>query len=482
MKVLFLASEVAPFAKTGGLADVAGALPLALHQQGQEVAVFLPKYRMVSENGFSCESTGVKLAIPVGEQAIPCAIEKTAFPGTDVPVYLVVCDPYFDREGLYQKNGRDYPDNLERFTLFNRAILETVKRIGFKPDVIHANDWQTALVPTYLKTLLADDPFFQGVPTLYTVHNLAYQGSFPKEQLPLMGLGPEVFSIDGLEFYGSVNLMKGGLVFADRLSTVSRRYSEEIQTEEFGCGMEGVLKARRHVLTGILNGVDYTTWNPETDSLIAKTYSAGDRSGKAVCKQALQARYGLPQRADVPLLGVISRLADQKGFDLLAEIFDSLMAMEVQFVLLGTGDPKYHKLFEQMAKRYPDRCGIALSFDNALAHQIEAGADLFLMPSRYEPCGLNQMYSLKYGTIPVVRATGGLADTVEDFDPRTGKGNGFVFLEPEPKAFLDAIRRALRTYARKEVWDALVVRAMESDFSWDRSARQYLALYRQMIA
>jgi len=482
MKVLFLASEVAPFAKTGGLADVAGALPLALQQQGQEVAVFLPKYRMISKNGFSCESTGIKLAIPVGDQAVACAIEKTPFPGTDVPVYLVVCDPYFDREGLYQKNGRDYPDNLERFTLFNRAILETVKRIGFKPDVIHANDWQTALAPTYLKTLLAKDPFFQGIPALYTVHNLAYQGSFPKEQLPLTGLGPEVFSINGLEFYGSVNLMKGGLVFADRLSTVSRRYSEEIQTKEFGCGMEGVLKARRNVLTGILNGVDYATWNPETDSLIAKAYSAADRSGKAVCKQALQARYGLPQRADVPLLGVISRLADQKGFDLLAEIFDSLMVLDVQFVLLGTGDPEYHELFEQMAKRYADRCGIALTFDNALAHQIEAGADLFLMPSRYEPCGLNQMYSLKYGTIPVVRATGGLADTVEEYDPRTGKGNGFVFLEPEPKAFLGAIRRALRTYARRKVWDALVVRAMQMDFSWDRSARQYLALYREMIA
>ncbi len=480
MRILFLASEVAPFAKTGGLADVAGALPMALQNRGQEVALFLPKYRTVSEDHFPVESTGLTVSVPVGEREVSCAIEKTTFPGTDLPVYLVVYPAYFDREGLYQENGRDYPDNLERFVLFNRAALHAVKKIGFQPDIIHAHDWQTALVPVYLKTLLADDRFFKGVPVLFTIHNLAYQGSFLKEQLPLTGLGWELYNVDGMEFYDSVNLMKGGLVFADRLSTVSRRYSEEIQTEDFGCGLDGILRARRNVLSGILNGVDYDVWNPETDSLIPKTYGVSDLSGKAECKRVLQKRYQLPQRADVPLLGMVSRLADQKGFDILAEALDYLMALDVQFVLLGTGDPEYHRLFKRMAKRFPDKCSVALQFDNALAHLVEAGSDLFLMPSRYEPCGLNQMYSLKYGTIPVVRAVGGLADTVQEFHPRSGKGNGFVFEKPQPKELFWAVKRAIDMYVHKEVWEKLVVRAMQMDFSWDRSAREYVTLYQKM--
>jgi len=480
MKVLLLASEMVPFAKTGGLADVAGALPSALNRQGVDVTAFLPKYRCIGGGRFSLEPTGLTLSIPVGDRSVPCSIEKTLLPETAVPVYLVCCDEFFDRDGLYQDKGKDYPDNLERFTLFSRAVLEALKKLDIQPDVIHANDWQTALIPVYLKTQLAEDSFFRATKTLFTIHNLAYQGLFPKEKFPLTGLDQELFSIHGLEFYNKVNLLKGGLLFSDRLSTVSRRYSEEIQTPEYGCGLEGVLKDRREFLSGVLNGVDYQAWSPESDSLIAKNFSAKDLSGKAACKKALQKTYGLPQVPDAPLLGVISRLADQKGFDLLDEIFEDLMALSVQFVLLGTGDPKYHKRFELLAAKYPKKCGVALKFDNALAHQIEAGADLFLMPSRYEPCGLNQMYSLRYGTIPVVRATGGLADTVEDYHPKSGRGNGFVFEKANSKAFLKALRRALKVYAHQERWQSLMGHAMRMDFSWDRSAEQYLALYQSM--
>lgn len=481
MKIVYLASEVAPLAKTGGLADVAGALPAALKHQGHEVILFLPKYRLIKNGPYQPEKLGLNFSIPIGTRKVDCSIEKMFLPDTDIPVFLVACDAYFNRDGLYQESGRDYPDNLERFTLFNRAVLETLKKISFKPDVIHANDWQTALVPIYLKTLLKEDRFFSKVKTLYTIHNLAYQGTSPKEQLPLTGLGWDIFHINGLEFYDTVNLMKGGLIFSDQISTVSRRYSEEIQTADFGCGLDGVLKSRKADLTGILNGVDYGVWNPETDPLIACKYSARDWTGKADCKRELQQVYGLPQLDDVPVLGVISRLADQKGFDILAEMFDYLMAFPVQFVLLGTGDPEYHRLFESMAKRFPEKCGIALKFDNRLAHQIEAGSDFFLMPSRYEPCGLNQMYSLKYGTIPVVRATGGLADTVVEYDPKSEKGNGFVFQEPDPKEFFWAIMRGRELYARKPDWIKMVVRAMQMDFSWDRSAKEYIALYEKMV-
>lgn len=479
MKILFLASEVVPLAKTGGLADVAGALPPALKQRGHEVIVFLPKYRPVKASGVETKDTGIKLSIPVGDSTIGCSIEKTFLPSGEVPVYLVVSEPYYGREGLYQEGGEDYPDNLERYTLFCRAALESLKEINFQPDVIHCNDWQTALVPIYLKTIMANDPFFGRAKTLYTIHNLGYQGIFPKESLPLTGLGWDQFTIDRLEYYDSINLMKGAIVYADRLSTVSQKYSEEIQTTEFGFGLEGVLESRKDVLTGILNGADYSSWNPETDALIPATYSTEDLSGKAKCKEQLQKEYTLPQKPDIPVLGVISRLADQKGFDVLVEMFDYLMALPVQFVLLGTG-PKYHSVFEKMAQRFPHKCGIALKFDNRLAHLIEAGSDLFLMPSRYEPCGLNQMYSLKYGTLPVVRATGGLADTVKEFDPLTGEGNGFVFEDPDPKEFFWAIYRGIQAYEKKDTWKRLMKRAMLMDFSWDVAAGKYIGLYRSM--
>ncbi len=480
MKILYLSSEVAPFAKTGGLADVAGALPVALQQRGHEVAVMMPRYGGLSQGKYQIAPTGVEFAIPIGGQSMICKIEKTFLPESRVPLFLTACPPYFDRDGLYQTGGKDYPDNLERFVFFCRAVLQAVELLKFKPDIIHVNDWQTALVPVYLKEELAAKAFFQDCKTLLTIHNLAYQGNFPRDRYDLTSLDWRLFTMEGLEFYGSFNLLKGGLLFSDRLTTVSQHYSEEIQTEEYGCGLDGVLRARRSALSGILNGVDYSIWNPETDRLIARNYNSTCLTGKKVCKEALQKIYGLPPRPDVPLLGIISRLADQKGFDLLTEVFDYLMAFDVQFVLLGTGDPEYHRVFEALAKRYPEQCGVKLRFDNALAHQIEAGADLFLMPSQYEPCGMNQMYSLKYGTIPVVRATGGLADTVQEYDPKTGQGNGFRFEDMNPKQFFWAVKRAMDLFRNKDVWTGLMCRAMQQDFSWNRSAGRYEALYKTL--
>lgn len=480
MKILYLSSEVTPFAKTGGLADVAGALPVALQKRGHEVSVFMPRYGTLSQSKYRIVPTGVEFSLPIGGQSMNCRIEKTFLPESRVPLYLTACAPFFDREGLYQTAGRDYPDNLERFVFFCRAVLQALEPLQFKPDIIHVNDWQTALVPVYLKEELGARPFFQNCKTLMTIHNLAYQGNFPRDRYDLTALDWKLFSMEGLEFYGSFNLLKGGLLFSDRLTTVSQHYSEEIQTEEYGCGLDGVLRARRAVLSGILNGVDYAIWNPETDPLIARNYSAEDFSGKKACKEALQTIYGLPPRSNIPLLGIISRLADQKGFDLLTEVFDYLMAFDVQFVLLGTGDPEYHRVFEALEKRYPEQCGVKLRFDNAVAHQIEAGADLFLMPSQYEPCGMNQMYSLKYGTIPVVRATGGLADTVQEYDPKTGQGNGFRFEDMDPKQFFWAVKRAMDLFRNPAAWTALMRRAMRQDFSWDRSASRYEALYKTL--
>jgi len=416
----------------------------------------------------------------IGDEIVAGSVEVATIPDSNVKVYLIANDDYFNRPELYGESGKDYEDNIERFTFFCRGILQFLKKSGIKPDILHCNDWQSALIPIYLKT--TPDTFYSGMKTLYTIHNLAYQGIFPKEQLPLTGLGPKMFTIDGLEYYGNISLAKGGLLYADHLSTVSQKYSEEIQTPEFGCRLDGVLRVLSSKLDGILNGVDYNLWNPETDALIVKNFSPTDLSGKAACKKDLQKIMGLKQDPKTPLLSVISRLADQKGFDLLAEIVDYVLGLGVQFVLLGTGSPDYHQLFTELAERYPKQVGVALKYDNTLAHKIEAGSDIFLMPSRYEPCGLNQMYSLKYGTIPVVRATGGLADTITEYDPKTKRGNGFVFVEPEPKPFYFAIKRAIDTYHKTKTWNALVKRAMKMDFSWDVSAKKYEALYERMAS
>jgi starch synthase len=474
MRVLFCASEIVPLAKTGGLADVAGALPAALAARGVDVRLAMPRYRGVTlpHNGWSL------IEVQIGSDEIRGAAMEGRTPGHGVPITLIDQPELFDRPGLYGENGRDYDDNLTRFAFFSRAVLQWLGSQPWQPDVIHCHDWQAALIPA----ILAAER--RGPATVFTIHNLAYQGLFPAEQFARTGLPPSMYSMRGLEFWGQVNLLKGGLCCADVLSTVSETYAKEIQTAEFGAGLDGVLRDRAEDLFGILNGVDYSTWDPSVDALIPARYSADDLAGKAVCKQQLQRAFNLPDEAQTPLIGMVTRLVDQKGLDLVAAVITELLATGAQFVVLGTGDPKYHTLFEEMARRVGAQVGVRLGFDNALAHLIEAGADLFLMPSRYEPSGLNQLYSLRYGTVPVVRRTGGLADSVVDVTPDTverGSANGFVFDRYAPDALWDALRRALDAYRTPAVWRRIQQHGMRADFSWDRSAARYGELYERAL-
>lgn len=480
MRILLASSEVTPFAKTGGLADVAGALPKALAALGHDVRVVMPKYRAVDAGKHHLRPILKSLPIPIAGDVESAAIWEGAL--GPVRAYFVEQDAYFDREGLYQIGGRDHGDNAERFAFFSRAVIETALALDFAPAVFHCNDWQTGLVPTYLRTAYPDTPELRGSGVLFTVHNLGYQGLFKPAALAIANLGRELFNPFGIEFYNKVNYLKAGLVWSDLINTVSKQYSREIQTEEFGCGLEGVLRARTHDVHGILNGVDSEEWHPSRDAHTAARFSREDPSGKAVCKADLQRTLGLPERSEVPVLAVISRLAEQKGIDLVAEVLDDILAQEVQFVLLGTGEAALHQAFERLKARHPTRIGLTLGFDVALSHKIEAGADIFLMPSRYEPCGLNQMYSLAYGTIPVVRATGGLDDTIQPFDPSAGTGNGFKFTEATAAALRSAIDEALRIYRQPAQWTRLAQNAMACDFSWDRSAREYEALYQEIAA
>ncbi|MCX8035776.1 MAG: glycogen synthase GlgA [Candidatus Sumerlaeia bacterium] len=488
MKILLATPECVPFAKTGGLADVAGALPRSLAALGHDVRVILPMHKSVSPDKFPIRPLLDEMIVHFPGNWQIGYIRETAFPGTEISVYLVGHDHYFARDGLYGEQGADYADNAERFAFFCMAALWTLKGINWQPDIIHCNDWQTALIPTYLRNLwiLKNDPFYQSIKTAYTIHNLAYQGQFGPAVLPRIGLDDSVFHPEGLEFYGNVNLMKAGIVYADVLTTVSQQYAREIQTPEFGCGLEGILTARADRLYGIMNGIDYSVWNPELDEFIAAHYSPANLAGKAKCKAALQKVNKLPEDPNAPLIGMISRLDKQKGFDLLAECIGDIMALGVQMVILGTGDPVYHEMLQAAAQKYPDQLAVNLMFNNALAHQIEAGADMFLMPSRYEPCGLNQLYSLKYGTIPIVRKTGGLADSIADATAqsvRKGAGTGFVFEEYTAAALFAAVKRAVKMYRDKgDLWERLMQNAMAQNFSWDASAKAYEALFEKVIA
>lgn len=477
MKVLLVSSEVAPFSKTGGLADVSGSLPVALKQLGCDIRVVTPLYKMVKESGCSTEKILKGLKVKVGESFRKGDVSLSFLNGS-VNTYLIEKDQYYNREYLYGTTKGDYSDNATRFTFFSLMVLKLCKEIGFRPDVIHCNDWQSGLIPAYLRTVYQDDPFFAHTGVLFTIHNLAYQGIFPKEKIALTGLPLEIFTPEGIEFWGKLSFLKAGIVYSEVINTVSQAYSREIQTPEYGCGMEGILAYRKDDLFGIINGVDYETWSPEKDTLIAANYSKDNLSGKSQCKADLISQLGLHKSLNNrPLLGMISRLADQKGFDLVAEIMEDLMNLDVGFVLLGTGEQKYHELFLDIAKKYPEKAGIKLTYDNTLAHKIEAGCDMFLMPSKYEPCGLNQIYSLRYGTIPVVRATGGLDDTIKDYTLSSEEGNGFKFTNYTPREFLDKVREALKIYENKDVWFKLVKKVMSLDFSWDNSARQYIDLY-----
>ncbi|HEY2837772.1 MAG TPA: glycogen/starch synthase, partial [Pirellulales bacterium] len=434
MKILLAASEAVPFAKTGGLADVVGALPAELVRLGHEPVVFLPAYRQALGAGFPIARTDVTFQIPIGSKLVPGALLRTEFPGTKVPVYLVEQAEYFDREGLYSVGGHDYIDNCERFVFFCRAVLDAIRALDLKIDVLHAHDWQTALLPAYLKTEYRGVPGYEQIATLFTIHNLAFQGQFWHWDMLLTGLDWKYFNWHQMEFFGKLNLLKTGLVFSDALNTVSPRYAEEIQASPLGCGLEGVLQQRRDVLSGILNGVDYGVWNPATDKALPTQYDAGNAlKGKAECKAELQAELGLPVDTRTPLVGFIGRLTDQKGMDLIASVMQEWAnTSDAQWVVLGTGEPKYEQLLTTLAERHPLKIAARLKFSDPLAHRIEAGADIILMPSQFEPCGLTQLYSLKYGAVPVVRATGGLADTIVDATPEAisaGAANGFAFRE-----------------------------------------------------
>jgi len=477
MKILLVSSEAIPFAKTGGLADVSGALPKALARLGQDVTLILPKYRQVDERRFRLEKVSLDLKVPIGQREERAEVYAAEMEPR-YRVLLIRKDSYYDREHLYGSPSGDYEDNAERFIFFCRAVLETAR--VFIPDVIHCHDWQSALVPVYLKTLYRSDAGLSRVPSVFTIHNIGYQGLFGHYDLPLTNLGWELFTPQALEFYGKLNFLKGGIVFSDAVTTVSPKYMEEIQSPEFGAGLEGVLRERRRDLCGILNGVDYDDWSPAKDPFIQAKYDPQRLSGKKACKADLQKEFGLPVDDQIPVIGIISRLAEQKGFDLITAAMDDLMKGSVQLIILGTGDEKYHLLLASLARKYPRQIGLKIAFDNTLAHKIEAGADMFLMPSRYEPCGLNQIYSLKYGTVPIVRAVGGLDDTIEDYSPGTPRGNGFKFRDYAPSCLLEAIHRALTAYQDRSAWGKLMIRGMAADFSWDRSARTYLEVYQDL--
>lgn len=479
MKVLIASPEVYPFVKTGGLADVTGALPKALKALGVDVRVILPKHKGIEEPGFPIRYKNLKISCLVSQSNIEAEVVESEYDG--VTAYLVEKDEYYYRDYLYSTPDGDYLDNAERFVFFSKSILEAIRVTGYIPDVLHVNDWETALAPVFLKILYRDDPMLKGIPTLLTIHNLGYQGLFWHNDMHLLNIGWEYFTPDYLEFFGKINFLKGGIVFSDIINTVSKRYSEEIQTTEFGHGLDGILRTRKTDVYGIINGIDYEEWNPKNDRYLPAQFSADDPGNKAVCKAALQEAFGLPANGNIPLLATISRLADQKGFDLIASSMEEIASTGAQYVVLGTGERRYHDLFTELAKKFPKSFSVRIAYDNGLAHLIEAGADMFLMPSRYEPCGLNQLYSLRYGTVPVVRGVGGLEDTIRDYAREPSRGTGFKFHEYSKEAMMDALRRALRVYEEKPAWVELVKRCMEEDFSWDRSAREYMELYKKTI-
>jgi starch synthase len=496
-RVVMAASEVVGFAKTGGLADVIGSLPPALARRGHECSVFLPLYHSVRSSGIQLTPTPHKLAIPIGNRTVPAYLWRSTLPDSTVPIFLIDQPDYFDRDrpgegrGLYQftlpgGEKRDYPDNCERFVFFSRAVLQAIEALDLRPGIIHANDWQTGLLPIYLREELRWKPSFHQTKAVYTIHNIAYQGVFWHWDMLLTGIDWKFFNPRQLEFYGQLNFLKAGIVFADLVSTVSPTYAREIQTAAYGYGLEGVLAERREHLFGIVNGVDYRVWNPATDRHISATYSPETVSiGKAFCKEALQKRLGLTPATKTPVVGVVARLVAQKGVDLICDAADALLNLGAQLVVLGEGDALYHTMLQDLQRRHPDRVGLHLGFDESLAHQIEAGSDIFLMPSLFEPSGLNQLYSLKYGTVPVVRATGGLADTIVDFNPSTlsaGLATGFVFAPYSADALRRTVERALNLYVREpDDWLRLMQNGMRQDWSWDRVAREYERLY-SMVA
>lgn len=482
MKIVFATSEITPYASTGGLADVGAALPVALQAQGLDVIRVMPMYRRVLEDDRSRTDTGLRLNIPVGLRTLQAEIWQSGEAGPTT--YFIRKDEFYDRRELYSLPERDYDDNFERFVFFQKAVVALMDALTIRADIVHANDWQTGLIPYFLDYGIQGMGRGRKEKVVYTIHNLAYQGIFADTDFPYSNLPYSCFSLDELEFYGNINCMKGGIIRADLLTTVSKRYSQEILTPEFGCGLEGVLLDAQHKLHGIVNGVDYSTWEPSTDILIAAPFSVENLDGKNTCQKALLERMGLKAPASgrrTPVIGMVSRLVDQKGMDILAEAMDRIMAEDVYFVLLGSGQEEYQEMCQAWSRKWPDRFGVYIGYHNGLAHQIEAGADLFMMPSKFEPCGLNQLYSLRYGTIPIVHATGGLDDTIQDISADGSSGNGFKFTDYTVQSLLASIKRALSLFKTGKQWTAIQKRAMKEEFSWSKSAKEYIALYESLM-
>ncbi len=482
LSILFAVSEAVPFAKTGGLADVAGALPKALRELGHDVRIVLPKYRSIDVDAFSIKPAWRSVVIDIASIKHLGEIWECAMPGSGIPVYFVDNAEFFNRPGLYRTEEGEYHDNAERFMFFCRCVVEMLKHLEFRPDILHCNDWHTGLIPVYLKTIYRDDSFYRPIKTLYSIHNIAYQGVFDREKLSHAGLPWNLFDPRWLEFYGSINYMKGGIVFADTINTVSKRYRDEITTPEFGWGLDGVLRSREKDFFGVLNGIDYSVWDPATDPHLYANYSTDDLENKKSVKKQLLSEQGLPYSESVPLIGMVTRLDDQKGLDFIAAIIEHLMEMEIQLIVLGTGESQYHDMLDHFKWRYPEKLARTIGFDDALAHAIYAGSDMFLMPSHFEPCGLGQMIGLKYGAVPIVRETGGLADTVTHFDPRSMVGNGFVFRGWNPMDLLTVINEAVDVFSNTRLWTQLTVNGMGQHFSWDDSAAEYEGLYRAMLS
>ncbi|HEX3998946.1 MAG TPA: glycogen/starch synthase [Pirellulales bacterium] len=506
MKILLATSEAVPFAKTGGLADVCGALPLELARLGHQSTLIMPAYRQVFQAGLPIEPVGLPLEIRVGQKTVSGRLLRSFLPieekhghtssnnsapsataAAGVPVYFVEQAQYFDRDQLYGPGLADYRDNCERFVFFSRAVLDVISHLNLGVDLLHVHDWQTGLIPAYLKIEYRSKPGYEKIASLLTIHNLSYQGTFWHWDMLLTGLDWKYFNWRQMEFFGNLNLLKTGLVFADAINTVSPRYAEEIQSAPLGCGLEGVLQHRRAALSGILNGVDYHQWDPATDVHLPAKYGPDNvREGKAANKAALQAELNLAPDPNVPLLAFVGRMVEQKGVDLIAQVMQEwVLTSRAQWVVLGTGDAKVQEQLALLAQRFPQKVAAKFQFSDPLAHRIEAAADLFLMPSRFEPCGLSQMYSLKYGTVPVVRVTGGLADTIVDTTEETlaaGSANGFTFYEPTSHGLSSTLKRALAYHARPEAWLRLMTNGMTEDWSWTKSAKQYADLYATTIA
>ncbi len=478
MNILFAASEVFPFAKTGGLADFTSSLSTSLRDLGHSVRVITPKYKTTDEHSFQLSPVIEQLEIPISNRFETCSILEGQLEG-NIPVYFVKHDPYYHRDHLYGDDQGDYPDNAERFIYFSRGIPDICKALNFSPDILHCHDWQTGLVPVYLQKLYHDDPFFERTATVFTVYNLSHQGLFWHYDMHLTGLGWDLFTPDGLEYYGKINLMKGGLLWSDILTTISPTYSQDIQNKEHGNGLEGVFQYRSDDLYGVVNGIDETNWNPASDPFIPKNYRIRSLSGKKSCKKRLLKEFDLPVDLAKPVLGMVSHFNTQKGANLLAEILAPLMELDLYLILMGTGHEKYHTLFHRIREKHPKKIGLRLEYDTSLEHRILAGSDILLIPSQYEPGGGQQMHSLKYGTMPIVHAASGVDDIVKALDCANQTGTGIVFTTCEAVLFLDAIKKGLQVYHDKPCWKAFQQRAMAEDFSWDCSARAYEVLYRK---